>query len=367
MVGDQLADDFGGPRAGTCRAVAADDLVAAVAAGAGTREGHRAEAVDAFDQAAGDQPEPVLVAGPAHHEVDARCRVAVDERLQRVAGQHVAVDDQAEPGAAEYGAAEAPHLGLGAQQLVAVGGGEGLGGGGDLQAGGHAADHAPHLVAVGGLGCAALEHGPPEEPPGPRGGEERAGADGARGLAGDGDPVGVAAEGRDVVPHPLEGGDLVAQAGVGGGVREQSVALHTQSVVDRHADHAVPGEGAAVVDRYGGGALVSAPPCSQTRTGRRAPGPGSGVQTLRLRQSSPGIAGSDRYRAKASEYGGLGAVGPKEPASRTPSQGSGAGAGGSGPVRRGRRVGDAAKDGDIVLVPAAHRAVNRPDHGVRLA
>src|SRR3954468_3018313 len=84
--------------------------------------------------------------------------------------------------------------------------------------------------------------------------------------------------------------------------------------------------------------LVRAPPCSHTSTGSRAPGPGSGVQTFRLRQSSPGTSGSDRYVAKASEYGGFGAVGPKEAASRTPSQGSG---GTGGLKRRGPKGGAA--------------------------
>ncbi len=73
-------------------------------------------------------------------------------------------------------------------------------------------------------------------------------------------------------------------------------------------------------------------------TGSRAPGPGSGVHTFRLRQSSPATTGSDRYCAKASEYGGFGAVGPKTPASRTPSQGSG---GSGGRNRRGPKGGAA--------------------------
>ena len=38
----------------------------------------------------------------------------------------------------------------------------------------------------------------------------------ARRLAENGDPAGVAAEGRDVVAHPLESGDLVEQSPVGG-------------------------------------------------------------------------------------------------------------------------------------------------------
>lgn len=68
---------------------------------------------------------------------------------------------------------------------------------------------------------------------------------------------------------------------------------------------------------------VSAPPWIHTMTGRRAPGPGSGVHTFRFRQSSPGTTGSESSFAKGSEYGGLGGVGPNAPASRTPAQGSG--------------------------------------------
>ncbi len=48
-------------------------------------------------------------------------------------------------------------------------------------------------------------------------------------LPGEGDPVGVAAEGRDRLVHPLQGGELVAQAGVGGGVGEQPCSPDAQA------------------------------------------------------------------------------------------------------------------------------------------
>ncbi len=71
----------------------------------------------------------------------------------------------------------------------------------------------------------------------------------------------------------------------------------------------------------------SEPPWIHTITGRPAPvavGAASGVQTLRLRQSSPGTSGSGSSSSSGGAYGRLGAVGPNPAASRTPSQGSGA-------------------------------------------
>ena len=65
---------------------------------------------------------------------------------------------------------------------------------------------------------------------------------------------GVAAEGADVVPHPGERGDLVAQAEVGGvvAVAEVEEPVGARAPVDRHADHTVAGEAAAVVAPAGG-------------------------------------------------------------------------------------------------------------------
>src|SRR5438067_1487201 len=63
--------------------------------------------------------------------------------------------------------------------------------------------------------------------------------------------------------------------------------------------------------------LEKAPPWIQTITGSPVR-PTSGVQILRFKQSSPGIAGSGRIASKGGKYGGLGTVGPKLNASRTP-------------------------------------------------
>src|ERR1019366_7242481 len=65
--------------------------------------------------------------------------------------------------------------------------------------------------------------------------------------------------------------------------------------------------------------LTNAPPWIQPATGR-ADSTTSGVQTLRLRHSSPGMIGSGRSASVGGEYGPCSAVGPNELASRTPSQ-----------------------------------------------
>ena len=118
--------------------------------------------------------------------------------------------------------------------------------------------------------------------------EQRADAHRTGRLAEDGDVVGIAAEGGDVVPHPLEGGDLVEQAEVGVSVAEIEEALGADPVVDGHADDAVAGEAAAVV-QVAPDPASNIPPGIQTITGSPAD-PRSGVQMLRFRQSSPRTA-----------------------------------------------------------------------------
>src|SRR3954454_9321184 len=83
--------------------------------------------------------------------------------------------------------------------------------------------------------------------------------------------------------------------------------------------------------------LTNAPPWIHTKTGSPE-AVGSGVQTFRLRQSSPGICGSGSKTSYGGAYGGLGTVGPYSVAGRTPSQGSG----GSGAAKRRRPNGGAA-------------------------
>ena len=59
------------------------------------------------------------------------------------------------------------------------------------------------------MGAAALHDGAAEKPFGPGHRQQRAGTQGASRLAEDGDVAGVAAKGADVVPHPLERGELI--------------------------------------------------------------------------------------------------------------------------------------------------------------
>ena len=69
-----------------------------------------------------------------------------------------------------------------------------------------------------GDGGAALADGGGHQVLGERRSHERADGDRTSRFAGDGDVLGVAAEGRDVSPYPLEGGHLVQQTVVAGGV-----------------------------------------------------------------------------------------------------------------------------------------------------
>lgn len=57
----------------------------------------------------------------------------------------------------------------------------------------------------------------------------------------------VAAEGPDVVTHPLQGGDLVKQTSVGGRPLDLPETLKTHTVVERHHDDAVASQPATVV------------------------------------------------------------------------------------------------------------------------
>ena len=82
----------------------------------------------------------------------------------------------------------------------------------------------------------ALRDGPAEQPGRPRHGQQRGDRPAARRLAEDRHPARVAAEGPDVVPHPLQRGDLVEQAPVGGRALDLREALDAQPVVERHHD-----------------------------------------------------------------------------------------------------------------------------------
>ena len=73
----------------------------------------------------------------------------------------------------------------------------------------------------------------------------------AGGLAGDGHPVRVAAEGRDVAPDPAQRLDLVEQTTVVRGVGDPAEAVEAEPVGDRHGDDAVAVEGDPVVPGAG--------------------------------------------------------------------------------------------------------------------
>lgn len=114
----------------------------------------------------------------------------------------------------------------------------------------------------------------------------------ARRLTGDGDPVGVPAEAPDVVPHPFEGQQPVADGAVVRCVGDPSEAVEAEPVADRDDDHPVAVEGGAVVPGTRLGTGEEATPWIHTITGSPASKEGSGVNTLRLSVPSPGMLGS---------------------------------------------------------------------------
>ena len=90
--------------------------------------------------------------------------------------------------------------------------------------------------------------GPAEQPGRAVHRQQRRDRSATRRLTEDRHPVRVAAEGPDVVAHPLERGDLVEQTPVGRSSLDLREALDPDPVVERHHhDAAVPGEPAAVV------------------------------------------------------------------------------------------------------------------------
>ena len=162
------------------------------------------------------------------------------------------------------------------------------------------------------------------------------------------------------VPHPREGGDLVEQPQVGAvvTVAEVEEAVRARAPVDRHADDAVAGEAAAVVAAAG----VEVEGAAGAPDHHRQPAaPGSGVQMLRFRQSSPGRRGRrparrgrpGRTAAAAAPARGRWRRGPRSTA--RPAAAAGAG----GPDRR-RRVRDAEEGVHPVGGETAHPAVPGP-------
>lgn len=123
-------------------------------------------------------------------------------------------------------------------------------------------------------------------------------------------PRRVAAEGRDRLVDPAQGGELVAQARVGGGVREESVALDAEPVVDRHEHHAVTGEGVPVVHGHRGGAPGAGPTAQPQQDGRRASGDGSGVHNVQVETV---VAGHHRVGEVLREGVGVRRLGGRRP------------------------------------------------------
>ena len=131
---------------------------------------------------------------------------------------------------------------------------------GQVGAAGPAHHRLPERIVVrrGGGGkllahpAAAAHHRAGRQPPGQRRQAELLHAHGAGALAHQGHPVGVAAKGRDVVMHPLQGAQLVVQAvvagvaGLGRKLGQAGEAQRPQAVVDGHRHHPFGGPGRPV-------------------------------------------------------------------------------------------------------------------------
>lgn len=189
-------------------------------------------------------------------------RTALLEALTRVGGQQVAVHHRRGGQAAGFAQRHLVEQG-------ARGGDDALHGHGEQFDRAIGGDFEQFQVALGhqrgpfgaenrgggrGLGDGAVEQARRQ-----RRGEQRGHAARAGGFAEDGDIARVAAEGRGIVAHPAQGGDLVVQAQIRhefvterGQVEE---AQRTQPVVDSDHDHiAGLGQPFAVVDGLGCGA-----------------------------------------------------------------------------------------------------------------
>ena len=181
--------------------------------------------------------------------------------LDRRAGQDVAVDDGLPRHNARHdGRAPSFRVGVGEQlvlqprlrrqQPLDPDAGDRLTRRGHPQPAGQVSGDAQRVLSRRDLvGCAALQDRPPEQPLGAGHREQHADAHRPGGLAEDRHVAGVPAEGSDVLPHPLQRGDLVEQAEVGDAVAEIEEPLRARTPVDDDTDHPVPGEAAAVVGR----------------------------------------------------------------------------------------------------------------------
>ena len=217
------------------------------------------------------------------------------------------------------------------------------------------------LLGDGGCGLrlvhvrarAALQDGPLEQPAGRRHRKQRGHAHRAGRLAEDRDPFGIAAERGDVVPHPLERGHLVEDAGVARALEPLGDALEVQE--PEHAE--------AVVDRDDHDARARPAGCRRTRGSDpepvRNPPPWIHTITARPASSQPGgehveaqavLAARRPRRRRASARGPTGSAarsGPDARHGRTPVPGlRRTGRGEAGGAAGGRGVGDAAEGGD---------------------
>ena len=289
-----------------------------------------------------------LVRIAADHQADAEL-FALAVGFARAAQHHDAIDHRSgRPGLQDVGdgyGAELGGRGVSEAQALGPAGPEGLAGerrpadrGGRGRTAAGFGDGA-HEEALGGLGCGQHLH-----------------RHGAGAFTEDGDIPGVAAEGRDVLLHPLQGGDLVHQAVVaepapvgvlGGQSRVGEVAEATQAVVDRHHHDATPGQRRPIVEWHAARTADERAAVDEHhhrfagfwRLGGREDIEEQAILALRP-HLSPGIVAEMRLRAgravgehRAHAGPGLHGLG------RAPAKGAG----------RSRRVGDAPKDGDIAV------------------
>ena len=219
---------------------------------------------DQIDGPARNQEEPRLLGRRAGHEIDVRTGARHDS-IDRPRGDDVAIDHRLPEHEADRRLGP-PSLGVGVGHEVGLqlglclkealdrDRGDRLPGRRDAELLGEPPADLSRGRRGDGLMCpAALGDRPPEQPPGAGHREQRAHAHASGRLAEDGDAPRIASERRDVLPHPLECGDLIEQTEVGGSVTEVEKALGADAVVDGHADGAVTGEAAAIVGRTGPG------------------------------------------------------------------------------------------------------------------
>src|SRR6266566_410913 len=80
--------------------------------------------------------------------------------------------------------------------------------------------------------------------------QQRGGTHPASRLAEDSDVIRIAAEGRDVLLHPCEGGDLVEQTEIRDTVTKIEESVRSKTVVDGDTYHSIAGEATTVILWY---------------------------------------------------------------------------------------------------------------------